>query len=160
APDGTVTKYIKLDQDDTDGFSLVAAIVGSGAAQRVYTLHPDDQGTIELATDEGGNVVLRRAYGPFGDVQWASSNLPLHRGYTGHYEDGETGLIYMQARYYDPQLARFIQADDIVDGDGVLGLNRFAYVGNDPMNATDPTGHCGPGCVVFEFIISEAASLA
>src|SRR5262249_54495480 len=72
APDGTVTKYVKLDENDSDGFSLVMKIVGSGATARRYTLHPDEQGSIEVVSDEGGNVVLRREYGPWGDIQWSS----------------------------------------------------------------------------------------
>lgn len=141
APDGTVTKHVKLDENDDDGFSLVLKTVGSGPATRRYTLHTDEQGSIEVVTDEAGAVVHRREYGPWGDVQWESSAFRQERGYTGHYHDADTGLIYMRARYYDPTLARFLQADDVVDGDGLLGLNRYAYTHNDPTNLIDPDGH-------------------
>ncbi len=49
--------------------------------------------------------------------------------------------MYYNARWYDPALGRFAQADTIVPG-GVQGLDRYAYVNNSPMNYTDPSGHC------------------
>ena len=55
------------------------------------------------------------------------------------------GLMFYNARWYDPSLGRFAQADTIVPN-GVQGLDRYAYVNNSPVNYTDPTGHqsCGP----------------
>ncbi len=54
------------------------------------------------------------------------------------------GLMYYRARWLDPQLGRFVQADSIVPG-GVQGLDRYAYVNNNPMRFTDPSGHrCQP----------------
>jgi RHS repeat-associated protein len=50
------------------------------------------------------------------------------------------GLMFYQARFYDPSLGRFAQADSIVPG-GVQGLDRYAYVNNSPINNNDPTGH-------------------
>jgi RHS repeat-associated protein len=56
-------------------------------------------------------------------------------GYTGEAHDDESGLVYLRARYYDPSLGRFLSRDSYVD------QPPYAYVGNDPMNATDPSGH-------------------
>jgi RHS repeat-associated protein len=58
-------------------------------------------------------------------------------GYTGHKFDTDTGLIYAQARYYDPVLGRFYSKDPIGSKDQ---FNVYAYVGNNPMGRTDPTG--------------------
>ncbi len=156
APDGTVTKYIKLDENDGDGFSLVMKTVGSGASTRRYTLHADEQGSIEVVTDEAGAVVHRREYGPWGDVQWQSSSFRQERGYTGHYHEADSGLIYMRARYYDPVLGRFLQADEVVDGNGLLGLNRYGYVQNSPTNKIDPTGRIAWAA----FAVSAMATIA
>jgi len=64
------------------------------------------------------------------------------RGYTGHEMlDEHKGLIHMNGRIYDAILARFIQADPLVDGAGnTQGYNRYSYVHNNPLNATDPSG--------------------
>lgn len=56
-------------------------------------------------------------------------------GYTGHAYDEETSYTYMQARFYDAQVGRFLSTDPVDDD-----FNLYAYVKNDPLNATDPTG--------------------
>ena len=61
--------------------------------------------------------------------------------YRGYYYDVETGFYYLQSRYYDPEVGRFINADGLVStGQGVLGFNMYAYCGNNPVNRADPTG--------------------
>jgi RHS repeat-associated protein len=62
--------------------------------------------------------------------------------YRGYYLDNETGFYYLNSRYYDPQVGRFINADGIVGGVGSLqGYNLFAYCMNNPVNKDDPSGH-------------------
>jgi len=61
--------------------------------------------------------------------------------YRGYRYDTETGLYYLQSRYYDPGAKRFVNADGYVStGQGVLGNNMFAYCGNNPVNCIDPIG--------------------
>lgn len=62
--------------------------------------------------------------------------------YRGYYFDTETGLYYLNSRYYDPELGRFINADDIsnIDTENFNGLNLYAYCGNDPVQNIDPNG--------------------
>lgn len=63
---------------------------------------------------------------------------------TGGMFTRETGLYYLQSRYYDPEIGRFINADAYMStGDGILGNNMFAYCNNNPVKCYDPSGH-GP----------------
>ena len=63
--------------------------------------------------------------------------------YRGYYYDNETGYYYLQSRYYDPGLGRFISADDFayVDASGKFSINAYAYCDNNPVNFSDPSGH-------------------
>ncbi len=62
--------------------------------------------------------------------------------YRGYYYDTETGLYYLQTRYYDPELGRFISQDSLeyADPETINGLNLFAYCANNPIKYVDPTG--------------------
>lgn len=61
--------------------------------------------------------------------------------YRGYVYDNETGLYYLQSRYYNPALGRFINGDALVStGQGILGYNLFAYCGNNPISRIDPNG--------------------
>ncbi len=112
----------------------------------VNWLHADHLGSTSLATSAGPNptVVSRQLYYPFGQVRWESeSPLPTDFGYTGQRLDA-TGLMFYHARYYAPQIGRFVQADTIVPEPGnPQSLNRYAYVNNRPLLFADPSGHCG-----------------
>ncbi|MCK5920212.1 MAG: RHS repeat-associated core domain-containing protein, partial [Methylococcales bacterium] len=66
------------------------------------------------------------------------------RGYTGHKENRDLGLTFMNARYYAPELRRFASADPLVGG------NRFAYVGNNPIMFSDPSGFCATSGTVID----------
>ena len=91
----------------------------------------------------------KRRYNRMEDDSWgklisSSGSLaeinPLR--YRGYYYDTETGFYYLQSRYYDPVVSRFINADSYAStGDGLLGYNMFAYCGNNPVCYSDPTGH-------------------
>ena len=64
------------------------------------------------------------------------------RTFTGQALDSRTGLMYYRARWYDPRLGRFLQADTVVPGAGnPQALNRYGYVLNNPLRYTDPSGH-------------------
>ena len=74
--------------------------------------------------------------------------------YRSYYFDEETGLYYLQSRYYDPELGRFISADSIeyLDPETLGGLNLYAYCGNNPVINYDPTGELFLTCLLIGLI--------
>jgi RHS repeat-associated protein len=69
-----------------------------------------------------------------------AQNNPLR--YRGYVWDKDTGLYYLQSRYYNPEWGRFINADALIStGQGILGNNMFAYCNNNPVNGFDHSGH-------------------
>ena len=122
--------------------------VGAGAFTRY--LHKDHLGSVRAITDDAGVVSERLAYDSWGkrrNLDGTDDNSELvtsliDRGYTGHEHLEEVGLIHMNGRVYDPRLARFMSADPILQSlFDTQGLNRFTYVGNNPLAFTDPSGH-------------------
>ena len=112
----------------------------------------DRLGSTSLAVDASTGDVIQTRYKPWGEVRYTtpSKTLPTRYTFTGQYSyvsDDATdlgaagfGLMFYNARWYDPALGRMVQADTIVPG-GVQGLDRYAYVGNSPVNYVDPSGH-------------------
>lgn len=107
------------------------------ASTTLTFIHQDHLGSISMVTDAAGHVVSRKTYNPYGSIKSSEGEFPTERGYTGQVSDSrETGLLYYNARYYDPVIAKFTQADKAADT-----LNKYAYVGNNPINRTDPSGN-------------------
>ena len=106
------------------------------------------QGDVVRIIDGSRNVVASYSYDPWGKIISSSGTLadinPLR--YRGYYYDSETGFYYLQSRYYDPEIGRFINADSYAstDATGLLSTNMFAYCENDPVNKSDPTGEVAP----------------
>ncbi len=79
-------------------------------------------------------------YWPYGATRAGAVSTAYK--YTGQELDAASGLYYYRARWYDPSLGRFIQADTLVPAPGnPQSLNRYAYVYNNPLKYTDPSGH-------------------
>jgi RHS repeat-associated protein len=97
----------------------------------------DNQGTVRDLIDDGGNLVEHLSYDSFGKLSNASIT-GFRYGYTGREQDSETGLDYYRARYYDSAVGRFISEDPL--GFAAGDSNIYRYVGNSPVNATDPSG--------------------
>ncbi|MBK7407938.1 MAG: RHS repeat-associated core domain-containing protein [Saprospirales bacterium] len=99
-------------------------------------------GSITLITNANGQVAAQFDYTPYGEQLVVSGSVKPHFGFTGQFLDPDVGLIYYQSRYYDPVLGRFLQPDRwIPRPEDPQTLNRYTYVGNNPVTFIDPTGH-------------------
>ena len=101
------------------------------------------QGDVIRLVSGTGATVAEYAYDPYGKVVAVTGTMaevnPLR--YRGYYYDAETEFYYLQSRYYDPVICRFINYDgSLSTGQGFSGYNMFAYCINSPVNATDPSG--------------------
>ena len=108
----------------------------------IYTDHLGSANT--LANAATGEVVHSARFYPFGELRSESDTLGTltERGFTGHRENRDIGLTYMNARFYVPGIGRFASADTIVpDPTNPQNFNRFSYVLNNPLFYTDPSGH-------------------
>ncbi|ASS74441.1 hypothetical protein CIG75_05185 [Tumebacillus algifaecis] len=147
-PDGNVqhTKYL------ADVYGTFATVTTSQnpahtqaglPAPGTFYLHKNMINSTLAQTDSSGAVVTTLEYLPFGEIYDIQGSRSLRYSYTGKEFDQDTGLYYYESRYYDPQLGRFLSADDRPGGplDKQDVFNRYAYVLNDPVNFMDPTGH-------------------
>ena len=143
-----VTKYYYL------GGRLVA--VNKGVV--LEYVHQDHLGGTALTTDVNGVEKSRTAYLPYGGQLGPVGSLGTDRKYTGQRYDNPAGLYYYNARYYDPEIGRFVSADSLVlDQANPQDFNRYAYVRNNPAKYTDPSGHfCIPCAVVAVVLVSKA----
>ena len=109
----------------------------------VYYYVTNLQGDVMRIVDASQNIVTSYEYDPYGKVISATGTLanvnPLR--YRGYVYDQETGFYYLQSRYYDPTIGRFINLDAYVStGAGIIGYNMFAYCNGNPVSATDNEG--------------------
>lgn len=134
--DGTNTMYFQY-----DGNSVPLGFIYNGTQ---YLYMTNQMGDVIAITDIAGTIIGNYEYDAWGTVTLADSDIaslnPLR--YRGYYHDNETGYYYLQSRYYDANLCRFINADDYnyLDKDIVDGLNLFAYCNNDSVNRFDLDG--------------------
>ncbi len=127
------TRYIA----GPDGLPI-EQIDGNGSVQ--YYLR-DQLGSTRALLDGAGHTVATYSYDAYGNptTQTGSASTPF--GYAGEYTDAETGLQYLQARYYDPATQQFVSVDPLVD----QTKQPYAYTADDPLNMIDPTGLCPSG---------------
>ena len=115
---GAVKQHYLLDG------KVVAVRRTAGGTSTLTYLHGDPLGSISVATATGGAVVSQQEFDPWGKLR--SGDIPeTNRDYTGQLRDG-TGLLYYNARYYDPGIGRFISADTVVPGTASGGMDGLA----------------------------------
>lgn len=121
----------------------------SGTVTYVYT---DPQGTPLAEANSSGAITATFDYTPYGTT--ALGAPPNGPGYTGHVNDPETNLVYMQARYYDSATGRFLSVDPIAPKSAdTFGFNRYVYTQNNPIVHVDPNGKCIEDLCIGETII-------
>jgi RHS repeat-associated protein len=116
-----------------------------------YWLLTDHLGTVRDLTDGTGALAKHIAYDSFGRKQGeTAAGIQTLYAFTGREYDVETGLQYHRARYYDPQIGRWISQDPI--GFDAGDSNLYRYVNNGPTGRTDPSGlqEAGQGCCGLE----------
>ena len=107
---------------------IIAIYTENGTKIGSYTY--DAWGNCTVSTESGTTTIQKqivRTLNPF--------------RYRGYYYDTDTGLYYLQSRYYNPKWGRFLNADGYVNANGdLIGFNMYAYCGNSPVNRVDSTG--------------------
>lgn len=140
------------------GSYLVITTVQANPPVYDYLLR-DSLGSIDTIASETGVMKSRQSFNAHGQRRnaatasmgsWGVLSLftaalfdssTTTQGYTGHQQLDPVGLVHMRARLFDPEIGRFLQADDYIEADATQGLNRYSYVLNNPLTATDPTGN-------------------
>jgi RHS repeat-associated protein len=110
-----------------------------------YSYLRDGLGSVVALADESGHIVQRYSYDAFGNPLSAPGPVANPFTYTAQLYDQHSGLYYYRSRWYDPTTGRFLSQDP------VLHANPYPYVGNDPVNLTDPTG-----ADFVEYFVDEA----
>ncbi len=100
----------------------------------------DNLASNRISMRMGNATPTKMDYGPYGQPL-STNGGPQTKGYIGERYDAETGLQYLHARPYDPKLGRFTQPDMWFPWLAGVGINRYAYAGNDPVNRSDRNGH-------------------
>ena len=102
-------------------------------------VHTDALGSPIARTNGVGALISRTSYEAYGKT--AAGTEPNRIGFTGHVNDPDVGLVYMQQRYYDPVAGRFLSVDPVTtDANTGKGFNLYAYVSNNPYGSVDPDG--------------------
>ena len=173
-------KYLLDEKNSPVGFSIQYPGNASNYWQSYYfgknlqgdvvnLYRSDPKGNSDVAT-----LVATYRYDPWGKVQGIfkpnGEKIPetaVHVAaynpfrYRGYRYDGDTGFYYLQSRYYDPEICRFISADSYAStGQGLLGHNMFVYCGNNPVNRTDPSGQFWGIVIGVTLVVGVVAALS
>ena len=143
-----------------DVLGPAAVIHTNGTSSTTYYYVRNAQGDITSIVNASGTEVAKYAYDAWGNpipipnapTSTVGTLNPLR--YRGYVYDTETGLYYLQSRYYNPSWGRFINTDGYAStGQGIVGNNSFAYCGNNPVNRKDPNGNAWLAAVGIGFAI-------
>ncbi len=154
---GTETNYLldggSIIREQTGSKTMWFYYDGSGSLTALdyngtrYYYYYNACGDVIGLYDANLNSVVTYTYDSWGKLLNIGGSLATTLGtdnpfrYRGYYYDTETGLYYVSSRYYDPEIGRWINADgQLITGSDIIGMNLFAYCGNNPVNRIDRTG--------------------
>ena len=148
---GSITAYTifaHYEEEVTNGvataisyYMLGSILIAVKRCSDLYHLHGDHLGSTSLTTDGAGAATASRAYYASGAERSVTGDLKTDRTFTGQKRDS-TGLMYYNARFYDPALGTFVSPDSMVPGAGqLINYNRFLYARGSPFEYSDPRGH-------------------
>ncbi len=118
----------------SDGQYIVASINNNDSDSIIYYTQNNIGSTVNT-TNKDGLIDSEYLYTPYGESWVTKENVEIERKFTGQVMDKESGLYYYNARYYDPDTARFLTPDPAMDG-----VNHYTYVNGNPIKYNDPTG--------------------
>ena len=118
-----------------------AALTPGGEALYYLT---DQVDSVKVVVNDRGKPVTRTEYLPYGETWFTEGDEGNAPKFNSQELDRESNYYFYNARYYDPEIARFVTADNLVDNESdTQGWNRFSYVKGNPVVYKDPSGHWG-----------------
>jgi RHS repeat-associated protein len=162
-PDSTTSYYMGGQYEVKDSavkkyYSIAGMMVAVNDGTGLQYLLTDHLGSTVAVTNSSGTLTSQQRYLPFGETR-AIPNSPIlgtDFTYTSQrkLDDGMGGIMDYKARFYSPYLNRFLQPDTVTptDTQGTMAWNRYAYVSNNPIRYSDPTGHCVAICIAIALV--------
>ena len=145
---GSSAKILRFSYDASGNAVAVYYSTDNGSTFNTYYYLRNAQNDIVKLIDNSGSTVVEYCYDSWGKLLSTSGSLASTLGknnpfrYRGYVYDEETGFYYLQSRYYNPEVGRFISSDVLLStGQGVLGHNAYAYCLNNPVNREDSNGN-------------------
>ena len=171
--DGDKVVYEKRGEDqffyyyDSYGhFSAIRHIRASDKTDYIYYANTNSRGDVVGLYTGPGVQIVSYEYDAWGNVISMTDTTNFGLGilnpirYRGYYYDQETGWYYLQSRYYDPEIGRFINADNmVITGSDLTGLNLFAYCGNNPVSRVDPSGQFWISAIITAAVVVVVAAV-
>ncbi|RYZ91597.1 MAG: RHS repeat-associated core domain-containing protein [Proteobacteria bacterium] len=162
SPAETVAKEYFYANTNLIGTRKLTACASCPTPSIEYAYHHSNPVASTIALSNESGALTRERYNIYGRSVTLSNNLPTQTAfkkgtdvrYAGHVSDDETGLIYMNSRFYDPAVGRFMSMDiDSFSDSNMQSFNRYAYANNNPNKFVDPDGKnpvVAAGVVVLE----------
>jgi RHS repeat-associated protein len=150
---GTITYHYDENNNvayETDSSNAVIASYTFNGSQPIsmtrggqtYSYQYNGHGDVVALTNATGSIVNTYEYDAFGNILKETGNIENPYRYAGYRYDSNTGLYYLQGRYFDSKLGRYLSRDSFEGFDkSPVSLNKYIYVENNPTNKVDPSGH-------------------